>query len=73
MNYNLIIIISGIICAIISLMFSYYGTLIILDEENGLFKIVQLLIAIMTMTTLYTPIKFLLLKYTGIDIDEGEK
>lgn len=73
MNYNIVVIISLVICAIISLMFSYYGTLIMLDESNGLFKIVQLLIAVMTMFTLYTPLKFKLLEYMDVKIDESEK
>jgi hypothetical protein len=44
-----------------------------LDESNGLFKIVQLLIAVMTMFTLYTPLKFKLLEYMDVKIDESEK
>lgn len=67
MNYNLVIIISIVICAILSMLISYYGVLLILDEESGLFKIAQLLVAIVSMTTFYAPIKFMLLKYMDVD------
>jgi len=70
MNYNIIVIVSIIICAILSLLLSYYGVLLILDENSGLFKIAQLIIAIVSMTTFYAPIKHILLKYTNIDESE---
>ncbi len=70
-NYNIVVIVSVTICAIIALLASYYGTLLFLEEESSLFKIVQLVIAIMTMMGFYSPIKYLLLKFMGIDIDEG--
>jgi len=73
MNYNIIVIVSIIICAIISLLLSYYGVLLILDENNALFKIAQLIVAIVSMTTFYAPIKHLLLKYMEIDSSESEK
>ncbi|WP_121628096.1 hypothetical protein [Poseidonibacter antarcticus] len=72
MNYNIIVIISVIICAIISLLLSYYGVLLFLDENSSLFKIAQLIVAIVSMTTFYAPIKYLLLKYMDIDLSESE-
>ncbi|MGM0518883.1 MAG: hypothetical protein ACQERD_04475 [Campylobacterota bacterium] len=69
-NYNIVVIISIVICAIISLLISYYGTLVILQQDSGLFKIVQLVVAIMVMMGFYSPIKYLLLKYMDIDINE---
>ena len=72
MNYNIVVIISIVICAIISLALSYYGVLLILDENSGLFKIAQLIVAIVSMTTFYAPIKYLLLKYMKIDSNESE-
>ena len=71
MNYNLVVVISVIICAILSLLISYYGVLLILNENSSLFKMAQLIIAIVSMTTFYAPIKHMILKYTKID--EGEK
>lgn len=72
MNYNLVVIVSVVICAIISMLISYYGVLLLLDESSGLFKIAQLLVAIVSMTTIYAPIKYLLLNYMDIDESEGE-
>lgn len=72
MNYNIVVIVSVIICAIISLLLSYYGTQLILDEESGLFKMAQLAIAIATMTSIYAPIKVFLLKYMDVEIPESE-
>lgn len=72
MNYNVVVIVSAVICAIISLLLSYYGVLLILDENSSLFKIAQLAIAVASMTTFYAPIKHLLLKYMDIDIEESE-
>lgn len=72
MNYNIAVIISVVICAIISLLLSYYGVLLILDENSSLFKIAQLAVAVASMTTFYAPIKHLLLRYMDIDIEESE-
>lgn len=72
MNYNLVMIISVVICAIISMLLSYYGTLLVLDEKSGLFKIVQLVIAIVSMTTFYAPIKSFLMNYMDVDMSESE-
>lgn len=73
MNYNIIVIISVIICGILSITISYYGMLFILDESSGLFKVGQLIIAVVFMTSFYAPIKFFLIKYMKIDLDESEK
>jgi len=73
MNYNIVVIISIIICAILSLIISYYGMLFILDESSGLFKVGQLIIAVVCMTSFYAPIKFFLIKYMNIELDESEK
>lgn len=70
-SYNIVVIVSIVICAIISLLISYYGTLAILPQDSGLFKIVQLVVAIVVMMGFYSPIKYLLLKYMDIDINEG--
>jgi hypothetical protein len=72
MSYNFVVIISIIICAIISLLLSYYGVLLVLSENSGLFKIAQLIVAIVSMTTFYAPIKHLLLKYMDVDQEESE-
>ncbi len=72
MNYNLVVIISIIICAILSLLISYYGVLLILDENTSLFKMAQLIVAIVLMTTFYAPIKHLILKYTDINEEENQ-
>jgi len=72
MNYNIVVIISIVICAIISLLLSYYGVLLFLDENSALFKIAQLIIAIISMTTFYAPVKHLLLKYMEINLIESE-
>ncbi|WP_122894104.1 hypothetical protein [Arcobacter peruensis] len=72
MNYNVVVIISIVICAILSLLLSYYGVLLVLDEKSGLFKVTQLIIAIVSMTTFYAPIKHLLIKYMDVEEDESE-
>jgi hypothetical protein len=72
MNYNIVVIVSIVICAILSLLLSYYGVLLILDENSSLFKMAQLIVAIVSMTTFYAPIKHVLLKYMDIDSSESE-
>lgn len=72
MNYNVVMIISVVICAILSMLISYYGVLLLLDEESGLFKIAQLVVAIFCMTTFYAPIKYFLLNYMDVELDESE-
>lgn len=71
MNYNIMVVISALICAIISLFISYYLVLFILGESSSFFEIAQLIIAIVSMTTFYAPIKYLLMKF--IDIKEEER
>lgn len=73
MNYNIIVIISIVICAIISVFISYYIVLFILSENSSLFKIAQLIITIVSMTTFYAPIKYLLMKFMDIEQEEREK
>jgi membrane protein YdbS with pleckstrin-like domain len=73
MNYNIMVIISVVICAIISLLISYYLVLFILGENSSFFKIAQLIIAIVSMTTFYAPIKYLLMKFMDINEEEREK
>ena len=73
MNYNIIVIISIVICAIISMLISYYLVLFILGENSSLFKIAQLIITIVSMTTFYAPIKHLLIKFTNLEEDVREK
>jgi len=72
MNYNIVMVISVVICAIISMLISYYGVLLLLDETSGLFKITQLIVAIVSMTTFYAPIKHFLMKYMDVDMSESE-
>jgi len=72
MNYNIVVIVSIVICAILSLLLSYYGLLLLLDENSALFKIAQLIVAIVSMTTFYAPIKHVLLKYMDVDSSESE-
>lgn len=72
MNYNIAIIVSIVICAILSMLIGYYGALLILDETSGSFKMAQLIITIVSMTTFYAPIKFALLKYMNIKSTESE-
>ena len=73
MNYNIIVIISIVICAIISMLIRYYVVLFILGENSSLFKIAQLIITIVSMTTFYAPIKYLLMKFMDIEQEEKEK
>ena len=73
MNYNIIVIISIVICAIISMLISYYLVLFIFGENSSLFKIAQLIITIVSMTTFYAPIKYLLMKFMDIEQEEREK
>jgi hypothetical protein len=72
MNYNIVVIVSIVICAILSLLLSHYGVLLILDENSGLFKMAQLIVAIVSMTTFYAPIKHILLKYMEVEESESE-
>ncbi len=69
-SYNMVVITSIILCAILSLFLSYYLTLFILGENSSLFKIVQLISAILLLTTLYSPIKHILFKFVK---EEREK
>jgi len=41
-------------------------------KKSGLFKVTQLIIAIVSMTTFYAPIKHLLIKYMDVEEDESE-
>jgi hypothetical protein len=70
MNYNTAVVISAVICAIISLFISYYFVLFILSENSSFFKIAQFIVAIVSITTFYAPIKYLLIKYMNIKQEE---
>ncbi len=72
MSYNLVVIISVLICAIISYVLSNYLVMLVLDKDSGLFQVAQLIIAIVSMTTFYAPIKYILIKYMNIDELESE-
>jgi hypothetical protein len=72
MNYNIMMIVSTIICAIISMLISYYLVLFFLSEQSGFFKIAQLILTIVSMTTFYAPIKHIIMKYMKIE-EEREK
>ena len=73
MNYNIVILLSIIICAIISLFISYYLALFIVGEQSAFLKAVQLIIAVISITTFYAPIKHILIKFMNLDEDESEK
>ncbi len=73
MSYNLIVIISVIISAIISYIISFYVSTLLLDEDSGLFKFLQLIIAVATLSTIYSPLKVMLLKYVNLDEYEDKK
>lgn len=69
MNYNIVSIISIVITAVVSLLLSHYLTLVFLEQNSSFFKIVQLIVAIVSMTTFYAPIKYFLLRYMKIEED----
>ncbi|PHO10036.1 MULTISPECIES: hypothetical protein [Malaciobacter] len=71
MSYNIVALIAITITAVISLLASHYISLLFFEESNSLFKIVQLIIAIVSMTTFYAPIKYLLFKY--MDVQEEKE
>ena len=73
MNYNIVVIISIVICAIISSLISYYLVIFTLGENSSLFKIAQLILTIVSMTTFYAPSKYLLMKFMDIEPEEREK
>ena len=73
MNYNIVVIISIVICAIISSLISYYLVIFTLGENSSLFKIAQLILTIVSMTSFYAPIKYLLMKFMDIEPEEREK
>ncbi len=71
-NYNVAIIVSIVITAVLALGVSY-GVINFFFEQNSWKKIIQLIIAVLFMTTFYAPIKHILLKYMdikGSDDDE---
>ncbi|RXJ95564.1 hypothetical protein CRV00_03725 [Malaciobacter molluscorum] len=70
MSYNIVSIISIVITALLALLFSHYLSLVFFEDANNFRKIVQLIIAIVVMTTFYAPIKYILLKYMGINEKE---
>ena len=73
MNYNLLVVISIVICAIISFVLSYYITLLMLDENSGFFKMVQLFIVIVLLSSFYAPIKYMLMKLMNFKEEENDK
>ena len=73
MNYNLLVRISIVICAIISFVLSYYITLLMLDENSGFFKMVQLFIVIVLLSSFYAPIKYMLIKFMNFKEEENDK
>ena len=72
MKYNAIVILSAIICAIISMFISYYLVLFALGKDSGFFKIAQFILAIISITTFYAPIKYILMKYMNIKEEREE-
>ncbi|MDD2894977.1 MAG: hypothetical protein PHG81_03055 [Aliarcobacter sp.] len=72
MKYNTMVILSAIICAIISMLISYYLVLFTLGNDSGFFKIAQFILAIVSITTFYAPIKYILMKYMNIEEEREE-
>ncbi len=72
MNYNIVMIVSLIISATISLFIGYYLVIFILNEQSIFFKIVQLIFTIFSMITFYAPIKYILIKYINIEEERKE-
>ncbi|RXJ99562.1 hypothetical protein CRU98_05915 [Arcobacter sp. CECT 8986] len=70
MSYNIVSIISIVITALLALLISHYLSLVFFEDTNSFRKIVQLIIAVVVMTTFYAPIKYILLKYMGINEKE---
>ena len=66
------VILSAVICAIISMLISYYLVFFTLGKESSFFKIAQFIVAIVSITTFYAPIKYILMKYMNIK-EEREK
>ena len=50
---------------------SYYLVLFTLGKDSNFFKIAQFILAIVSITTFYAPIKYILMKY--IHTEEREK
>lgn len=71
MNYNIAMIISVVSTACISLLFSYLLTDYFF-EGASYFKVVQLIIAVLLMTTFYAPIKYVILKYMDIKGEDND-
>ena len=72
MNYNIVMIVSLIISATISLFIGYYLVIFILNEQSIFFKIVQLIFTILSMITFYAPIKYIVIKYINIEEERKE-
>lgn len=70
MNYNKTVIISILITLSIALA-GVFSVTLFFEERTTVVKGIQLVLAIFVMTTLYTPIKFKLLKL--FKIKEGEE
>ncbi|AXH10441.1 hypothetical protein CP960_12110 [Malaciobacter halophilus] len=71
MSYNIVSLIAIVITAVISLLASHYISLIFFEKTHSLFKIVQLIVAVVSMTTFYAPIKYFLIKY--MDVEEEKE
>ncbi len=71
MNYNVVIVVSLLICAIISFCIGFCGVALFLDESSAYFKVFQLIVTIILMMSVYSPIKFVLLKYMNIEDEIG--
>lgn len=72
MNYNLVTLISLVICVIISFLVSYYLVLLILGENNSFFKLAQFIVAITCLTSFYAPIKYVLIKFMNLEEEKKE-
>ena len=72
MKYNIMVILSAVICAIISMLISYYLVFFTLGKDSSFFRIAQFIVAIVSITTFYAPIKYILMKYMNIKEEREE-
>ena len=52
---------------------TYYITLLMLDENSGFFKMVQVIYFIVLLSSFYAPIKYMLMKFMNFKEEENDK
>lgn len=70
-NYNVAVIVSAVITLLLALGISF-GIINMFFEDASWKKIVQLIVAVLCLTTFYAPIKHILLKYMDIKGPDDE-